>query len=93
MNFFSFREIKSKRAETEKKSPIEYAEGETKRAKESENVNTKVEENTDEKASIIFRSTFRKTYIIFNKLRTCCQSFSCCKVNLLNLLLGVNFSG
>ena len=37
-----------KKTETEKKSPTEYADGETKRAKESENVNTKVDDN-DEK--------------------------------------------
>ena len=43
--------MKSKKTETEKKSTTEYADGETKRAKESENVNTKVED-TDEKVKI-----------------------------------------
>ena len=43
--------MKSKKTETEKKSTTEYADGETKRAKESENVNTKVED-TDEKVNI-----------------------------------------
>ena len=40
-----------KKAETEKKSPTEYADGETKRAKESDTANTKAEE-TEEKVNI-----------------------------------------
>ena len=43
--------MKSKKTETEKKSTTEYSDGETKRAKECENVNTKVED-TDEKVNI-----------------------------------------